>query len=165
MANAIPIPFFRGAGVAAPELGIIVVDHGSRRDESNRKLLEFVEMFRGIAPCRIVEPAHMELASPSIAEAFDRCVERGATRVVVSPFFLLPGRHWQQDIPQLAAAAAARHSGVEYLVAAPLGLHPLLAQALNDRIHQCLEHATGHRDSCDLCAGTDACQLRGNGGQ
>ena len=37
----------------------------------------------------IVEPAHMELAEPSIATAFARCVERGATTVVVFPYFLL----------------------------------------------------------------------------
>jgi len=28
--------------------------------------------------------------------AFDRCVARGATTVVVSPYFLSPGRHWAQ---------------------------------------------------------------------
>ena len=68
-------------------------------------------------------------APPTIADAFDACVADGASTVVVSPYFLSPGRHWQEDIPTLAAAAAARHPGVRYLVAAPLGLHPLVSQA------------------------------------
>lgn len=37
-----------------------------------------------------------ELADPSIANAFDRCVEQGATRVIISPYFLFPGRHWNK---------------------------------------------------------------------
>ena len=56
---------------------------------------------------RTVQPAHMELAEPSIATAFDACVAAGATTVVVAPYFLGPGRHWDSDIPALAAAAAA----------------------------------------------------------
>src|SRR5438874_10113296 len=105
--------------------GVIVVDHGSRREESNAMLLDVVRDFAEATGMPIVEPAHMELAEPSIAAAFARCVERGATTVVVFPYFLLPGRHWNDDIPRLAAAAAANHPGVRYLVTAPFGLHPL----------------------------------------
>nr|XP_004291768.2 PREDICTED: uncharacterized protein LOC101314340 isoform X2 [Fragaria vesca subsp. vesca] len=104
---------------------VIVVDHGSRRKESNLMLNEFVDMFRERTGYAIVEPAHMELAEPSIHDAFNSCVEQGANRIIVSPFFLLPGRHWNQDIPSLTAEAAKKH-GVSYMVTAPLGLHPLL---------------------------------------
>src|SRR5262245_61373246 len=100
-------------------LGVILVDHGSRREESNALLLEVVQHFAEATQLPIVEPAHMELAEPSIATAFDRCVDQGATMVVVYPYFLLPGRHWDQDIPRLAAAAARQHPGVCYLVTAP----------------------------------------------
>ncbi len=68
----------------------------------------------------------MELAEPSIATAFDRCVAGGATTVAVAPYFLGPGSHWDRDIPALAAAAAAGHPGVRWLVAAPLGPDPRL---------------------------------------
>ena len=50
----------------------------------------------------IVEPAHMELAEPSIGTAYAKCAERGATRIIVCPFFLGPGKHWTADIPRLA---------------------------------------------------------------
>jgi sirohydrochlorin ferrochelatase len=143
--------------VGPQTLGVIVVDHGSRRRESNDLLLEAARLFAERSQYAIVEPAHMELAEPSIATAFDRCVERGARTVVVFPYFLLPGRHWDQDIPRLAAEAAARHPGVAYLVTAPLGLHPLMAQIMSDRIAHCLEHASGQAEECDLCRGTDRC--------
>ncbi|MEM7311539.1 MAG: CbiX/SirB N-terminal domain-containing protein [Planctomycetota bacterium] len=142
-------------------VGIVVVDHGSRRAESNALLLEVVAHYEQQSPFSIIEPAHMELAEPSLGDAFDRCVERGASMVVVHPYFLLPGRHWNGDIPQLAAEAAERHPGVRYLVTAPLGLHPLMAKVMQARIEQCLQHAVGDLDACDLCQGTDKCQFRG----
>jgi sirohydrochlorin ferrochelatase len=145
---------------ADKQLGVILVDHGSRRDESNEMLLDVVRDFARSAGMPIVEPAHMELAEPSIATAFARCVERGATTVVVFPYFLLPGRHWNDDIPRLAAAAAKTHPGVRYLVTAPFGLHPLMAEVMQQRIAHCLAHTRGDADACELCAGTDKCQLR-----
>src|SRR5262245_6208474 len=142
------------------KLGVILVDHGSRREESNALLLDVVRQFAELSGMSIVEPAHMELAEPSIATAFGQCVERGATTVVVYPYFLLPGRHWDEDIPRLASAAARQHPGVRYLVTAPFGLHPLMAQVIEQRIAHCLSHARGEADACELCAGTDRCQLR-----
>ncbi len=143
------------------QLGIILVDHGSRREESNLLLLDVVRDFAANSGYEIVEPAHMELAEPSIATAFARSVERGATTVVVYPYFLLPGRHWSEDIPRLAAAAAAQHPGIRYLVTAPFGLHPLMAEVMQQRISHCLAHTQGNADACELCAGTARCELRG----
>ena len=94
------------------ETGIVIVDHGSRVAESNDMLLRVVELFKARTDYAIVEPAHMELAEPTIGQAFARCVERGARLIIVHPFFLLPGRHWREDIPRLTREAAAQHAGV-----------------------------------------------------
>ncbi|KAK2968370.1 hypothetical protein RJ640_027982 [Escallonia rubra] len=139
--------------------GVIIVDHGSRRKESNLMLNEFVSMFRDKTGYLIVEPAHMELAEPSIRDAFGSCVQQGAIRVIVSPFFLFPGRHWHQDIPSLTAEAAKKHPGVSYIITAPLGLHELLLDVVNDRIKHCLSHVAGDADECSVCAGTGKCQI------
>jgi sirohydrochlorin ferrochelatase len=130
---------------AAAETGIIIVDHGSRRSESNDLLLEVAEAYRRHSGWSIVEPAHMELAEPSIATAFAHCVERGAKLVVVFPYFLGPGRHWNEDIPNLAAEAALPFAarGVQHMVTEPLGLHPLILDVIDQRI----AHAMDHRKS------------------
>ena len=64
------------------QTGIIIVDHGSRREESNHMLEELAGHFakRFSERYDIVEPAHMELAEPSIATAYARvaCVARSA---------------------------------------------------------------------------------------
>ena len=132
--------------------GIIIVDHGSRRGESNEMLEEvarlFGERFRQLY--EIVEPAHMELAEPSIGTAYGKCAERGATRVVVCPFFLGPGKHWTGDIPRLTRDAAAAHPGTTYHVTMPLGLDDLILDLLAKRVGFCAEH----QFLCESCRGT-----------
>jgi sirohydrochlorin ferrochelatase len=132
--------------------GIIIVDHGSRRDESNRMLEEvaarFAERFEQVY--EIVEPAHMELAEPSIATAYDRCVARGASRIVVCPFFLGPGKHWTGDIPRITADAARKHPQTEYHVTMPLGIDDLILDLLAKRVGCCVENAY----RCESCRGT-----------
>lgn len=136
---AMSLPSFDAQIEASPErTGIVLVDHGSRRDASNRMLEEVAAAFERQSRWQIVEPAHMELAEPSIATAFRRCVERGATLVVVFPYLLSPGRHWKEDIPRLAAEAASPYRGVRYLVTEPFGVHPLMLEVVEQRIASAL---------------------------
>ena len=41
----------------------------------------------------------LELAEPSIPDGIQRCIDAGATEVVVVPYFLSAGRHVSEDIP------------------------------------------------------------------
>ncbi len=135
--------------------GIIIVDHGSRRAESNQMLERVAQLFgdRFSERYSIVEPAHMELAEPSIATAYARCVERGAERVVVAPFFLGPGKHWTQDIPGLTAAAALQFPHTRYHVTPTLGIDDLILELLEKRVGSCVENGY----VCDACRGTNRC--------
>lgn len=115
-------------------IGIIVVDHGSRLEKANDDFLALVRRFAETSGYPIVEPAHMEIAPPTVDDAFARAVERGATEIIVHPFFLLPGRHWKHDIPELCAAAARAHGGVAWRMTGPLGDSPKLLDAIADCI-------------------------------
>ena len=120
------------------QVGIIIVDHGSRLDASNKMLEELAGLFarRFGAKYDVVEPAHMEIAEPSIATAFDACVRRGAKHVIVCPYFLGPGKHWTQDIPRLTEEAATKHPGVKYQIAPTLGIDDLMLDLLDKRVQQ-----------------------------
>lgn len=121
------------------DLGIILVDHGSKRDEANALLADVAQLFRGVSGAAIVEIAHMELAEPTIAQVFARCVAQGARRVVVHPYFLAPGRHSTSDIPRMVEAAAAAHPGIAYSITAPLGLDPRMTDIILDRIRESID--------------------------
>lgn len=115
--------------------GIIIVDHGSRRAESNQMLEELARLFarRFADRFQIVEPAHMELCEPSIETAYAACVKRGATRIVCVPYFLSYGRHITRDIPSLLSQAARNHPGTEYQLVEPLGIDDLMLELLFKR--------------------------------
>jgi sirohydrochlorin ferrochelatase len=131
---------------------IVIVDHGSRRAESNQMLEEVARLFakRFAEKYEIVEPAHMELAEPSIATAYATCVKRGAERVVICPFFLGPGKHWTEDIPRLTAQAAAKFPQTRYHVTQTLGIDDLILDLLDKRA----SHCTSHEFDCEVCRGT-----------
>jgi sirohydrochlorin ferrochelatase len=145
-------------GIGLGDVGVIVVDHGSRRAASNDMLELFARLYLEHSPFAVVEPAHMELAEPTIAQAFTRCVEQGARLVLVSPFFLLPGRHWTSDIPHLVQEAARSHPDVRWLLAAPLGLHPLLPHVMLQRAETCLRRLRDPDVHCDVCQSSGNCQ-------
>ena len=86
---------------------ILIIDHGSKRGEANEMLDCVSNLVQAMAGGDvIVRYAHMELASPSIAEGFAECVKAGATEVVAFPYMLSPGKHSTADIPRMVAAAA-----------------------------------------------------------
>ena len=113
---------------------ILLIDHGSRRAEANALLSEVVGKVKArIGEGAIVEAAHMELAEPTIAQGFARCVEQGASMIVAHPFMLAPGRHVQEDLPRLVAEAAESHEGVRFVLAPPLGSHDGIIDAVVER--------------------------------
>jgi sirohydrochlorin ferrochelatase len=113
---------------------LIVVDHGSRRPEANAQLEELARRLSArLGEDIVVEIAHLEIAPPTIADALRRCVERGATDVVVHPFMLTPGRHATEDIPRLAHEAAQAFPELRVRVTEPLGLDDAVVDGVLNR--------------------------------
>lgn len=113
---------------------VLIVDHGSRRPDADVTVRALTEMVRALLPSNtVVEYAHMEFAEPTIADGFRRCVDAGATTIIVHPLMLAPGQHATVDIPNLVAAAAEDHPGVRYRVTAPIGADAKLAQIVVER--------------------------------
>ncbi|KAF5830323.1 hypothetical protein DUNSADRAFT_14754 [Dunaliella salina] len=129
----------QGEGVSRECIGVVIVDHGSRKKDSNDMLVEFVQLYKQTTGSRIVEPAHMEIAEPSIGQAVGECVKAGANKVVVAPYFLSRGRHIQEDIPALVSEAREKYPGIQCVVADPIGIDPLMAQLINNRVKKVVD--------------------------
>src|SRR5215213_5595517 len=108
---------------------VLVVGHGSRREEANRDVREVAHRIgvRGGYP--LIEAAFLELAHPTISEGFARLVEQGAGHITVHPYFLSPGRHTRGDMPVEVERAASIHPGVTYQITEPLTAHDLVIEA------------------------------------
>jgi sirohydrochlorin ferrochelatase len=113
---------------------ILLIDHGSVRDEANRMLETMGDLIQQMVGDQvIVKVAHMELAEPTIDQGFEACVRAGATEVVAFPYMLSPGRHSTHDIPRMVSEVAARHPEVTCTVTPAFGVHEKLAEVVLER--------------------------------
>jgi len=114
---------------------LIIVDHGSKLEKANERLAQIAELIKkkNSPEFEIISYCHMELAEPTIRQAFDDCVSQGAHHIVIHPYFLAPGRHSTQDIPNMVKDAAVKHPGVSYHVTEPLGIHEKIIEVILER--------------------------------
>jgi sirohydrochlorin ferrochelatase len=114
---------------------LLLIAHGSRNADANADLHQVAAALR-LRGHAIVEPAYLELAEPDGDTAGVRCVERGAGRVVLVPYFLSAGVHVRRDLTALRDRLTARCPQVEFRLAEPLGPHPLLLDVIADRVRE-----------------------------
>jgi sirohydrochlorin ferrochelatase len=115
---------------------VLLIAHGSRRPEANDDVRALAGRIAARGEHAMVEAAFLELAEPDIPSAAEQCVARGAGRVLMVPYFLVEGVHIRRDLTAQRDALAARHPDVEFLLAPPLGPHPLLDELVAERIRQ-----------------------------
>ena len=84
----------------------------------------------------------MELAAPSIDDAFAALADAGCATIICHPFFLSEGRHVRDDVPALLEAAAAKHPGVAYTLTPPLGAAPALLDLMHGVVGAAVAEAT-----------------------
>ncbi len=118
---------------------LILIDHGSKVSEANDLLVKVKEKLLEYPGCEydIVEHCHMELAPPTLEDAFAACVSSGANKIVVHPYFLAPGRHSKTDIPSMVKAASGKFPSVECKITEPLGLHDKIIEVIVQRASLC----------------------------
>ncbi len=116
--------------------GFAVFAHGSKVESANDAVRAVADQLAHDGGYDLVEAAFLELAEPDLNGAVDRLVARGATRVVVIPYFLTLGTHLQRDLPRLVERVAAAHPGIAIQAAPPLDGHEALARILLDRARE-----------------------------
>jgi sirohydrochlorin ferrochelatase len=114
---------------------LLLIAHGSRHAEANADLLHVAAGLRERG-WPIVEASFLELAEPDIDAGGRRCVEQGAERVVLVPYFLSAGVHVLRDLAAARARLAARFAGVDFRLAQPLGRHRLLLDVVQERARE-----------------------------
>ena len=114
---------------------VVLVAHGSRVEEANIAHLALARTLADRSGSPVVA-AYLELAQPDVPTALDDAVATGANRIVVLPYFLLPGAHTTRDIPAIIESARLRHPGVELTQATHLGADPALLDALVSQVER-----------------------------
>jgi sirohydrochlorin ferrochelatase len=118
------------------QTAVLLIAHGSREQRANDDLHELATRLREQGRYPIVESSFLELALPELKAGGDRCVELGATRVLMIPYFLSDGVHLRRDLAAARDELERRHPDVEFCLGPPLGPHPLLDQLVVERIRE-----------------------------
>ncbi len=117
---------------------LLLIAHGSRRAEANADLDYLAADLRTRGDYLVVQPSYLELADPAIVPGGEMCVAAGAATVVMLPYFLSPGRHVVEDLTAARDELARRHPAVQFVLAEPLGRHPLMLQVVTERAREAL---------------------------
>ena len=86
----------------------------------------------------IVQVSFLELAEPGIEAGGELCASAGATDVILLPYFLSAGVHFQDDLRAARERLSERYPAVRFVLADPLGRHPLLLDVVEDRAREAL---------------------------
>jgi sirohydrochlorin ferrochelatase len=111
---------------------LVVFAHGSSIESANESV-RIVARELAAATGQWVEPSFLEGGTPDLAGAVAACVARGASSVVILPYFLTLGLHLQRDLPRLVDPIRAAYPSLNLRVAEPLDGHPKLIDILKDR--------------------------------
>lgn len=114
---------------------LLLMCHGSRDAAGVEEVRRLVAAVGGAYPGEVASGV-LEFAgpgNPSIQEALDGCVARGARRVIAQPLLLLCGDHDRRDMPGQAEEARRRHPGLRLVLGDHLGLHDALLEVVAAR--------------------------------
>lgn len=120
-----------GASRFDPELGVVVVAVGSSHAAANAQTATIAApLYRGTRWAGVEVAFATDGPQPSVPEAAERLRARGATKLMIAPWFLAHGR-----ITDRLATYAAQ-AGIP--MAEPLGAHRLVAATVLDRVEDVL---------------------------
>ncbi|MBT2391740.1 sirohydrochlorin chelatase [Streptomyces sp. ISL-1] len=112
---------------------LVAVAHGSRDPRALHTATELLDRVRELRPGLDVRLGHIELNEPLLPAtlaALEGERRAAGTRAVLVPLLLSRGYHVKHDLPRAVAAVP----GADIRIAAPLGPHPLLVEALCSRL-------------------------------
>ena len=81
----------------------------------------------------LVETAFLQFVKPDFFDAISACVSSGARKIIVHPYFLYKGRHFEEDLTEMIGEAQKRYADIEFVLTEPLGVHENIAMVVLER--------------------------------
>ncbi len=80
---------------------LVLLGHGSRLPYSKQIVGDIAEKIKERNIYDVVEIGMMEFNEPTIPQAINKVIEKGAKKIIVVPVFLAHGNHTKRDIPTI----------------------------------------------------------------
>jgi sirohydrochlorin ferrochelatase len=106
---------------------LLIIAHGSRKLSSNHEVKLLAQSVSSqTSNFDLVEHAFLELTTPQVSDGMTTLIEKGATEVVILPYFLAAGFHVVDDLPVLLDSAQAKYPNVKFSLLKHLGAAELM---------------------------------------
>jgi sirohydrochlorin ferrochelatase len=125
---------------------LLIAGHGSRDPSGVAEFWAFADAWQALRPDRPQAAGFLEFERPTIGEAIDELVAKGATAITVVPAMLMVGGHVKNDVPSEIEHGRLRHPGMTFRMARALDIHPALLELCHIRYRE----AVGRRDPVAL---------------
>ena len=111
---------------------LLLIAHGSRRQQSNEEVVVLADKLKKncAEQYNIIHAGFLELAETLIPDGIKKCVDDGATSIIVLPYFLNSGRHVVEDIPNIVEETRPDYPEVDIKIAQHLGASGLMMDLL-----------------------------------
>jgi sirohydrochlorin ferrochelatase len=125
----------RRGGYNEAMIGILIIDHGSRRPEANAQLHDMANRVAvRLPPGTRIALAHLDVSAPTIADGVATLLSQGVDDLLVLLYFLADGTHVSVDIPAQVRAALASRPDVRVTIGGALGPDDALAGLMLRRV-------------------------------
>ncbi len=118
--------------------GVILLGHGSRREEANEEIRQIGRMVAAGSPGDLFETAFLSLCTPDLSEVVARFSQAGIDKIIVTPVFLVTGNHIARDIPEEIDKQRASYPNVEFVMARHIGPDPEVVEIVKNRIREAI---------------------------
>lgn len=109
---------------------VILFSHGSLLCGAEQALQAHAERLRRQGLASMVRIGFLNYTEPLFLQTVAECVAQGVTRILVVPYFLVPGYFVRVDLPRLLDEARTRFPKVTFTVTEAIGYDERLADAL-----------------------------------
>ncbi|GAM14186.1 sirohydrochlorin chelatase [Mesobacillus selenatarsenatis] len=114
----------------------VFISHGSRSEQGNKVFVSFIEKVISTGKNTNASYGFLENARPTIFEAVEACILKGASSVTVVPVLLLPGIHANVDIPEELERVGQKYPEIEMFYGQPLGVNESILEIVLDRLKE-----------------------------
>ncbi len=95
---------------------LLITAHGSRKRTSNNEVLELAKSLEKMPESHfdMVMCAFIQFASPLFHDQVDVMAGKGASQIIVFPYFIAAGSHVLTDIPNLIQQAKVKYPRIDF---------------------------------------------------
>jgi sirohydrochlorin ferrochelatase len=118
--------------------GVIILAHGSKREETEKILNSLVAQVQAKVASRVaadlIYPAYLQFSGQNLEVAVRHLADRGVTAIKIVPLFLFDGIHVTEDIPEELRRLRKLYPQICLTLTRHLGDDPRIAAIVAERL-------------------------------